>query len=401
MMSDDGLASVPPSLRGFIQDPNSNLSASNPNNPNNPNPNNPNSNAANKRKRNLPGTPGKKDSFITHRAFCDALAEESARFTTVPPPNLNFRNELFNGGLSNLAAGNPQFPGGLIDPLGSTTHHHQLNLNGQKPRLPLWLDNANPGVGNNNNSNNAFLASSSSSLPDLVQMNTPTSILGLSSQNQWGSFPSPNNPSPSGLQRVLKEEEENRGDLSNSISSLYYNSNQSQHHEAGATPAPMSATALLQKAAQMGSTRSNPSLFGTTGFGLMSSSLSSLSSFNSMNNNQQTRNDQHQIQNFGSVTSSSTVTTTNPGDGLLLGNMNTNSLMGNVRNNPAAPNAKSGGNNNGIDQGGGEGSLTRDFLGVGGNHDHHQIQNRPFLQQSELVKFASSMSNSAMEFANH
>nr|GMD04484.1 protein indeterminate-domain 9-like [Ipomoea batatas]GMD06652.1 protein indeterminate-domain 9-like [Ipomoea batatas] len=41
----------------------------------------------------------RKDSFITHRAFCDALAEESARFIT-SVPNLNFRNEL-------LSAGNP------------------------------------------------------------------------------------------------------------------------------------------------------------------------------------------------------------------------------------------------------------------------------------------------------
>uniref|UniRef100_A0A166CGK6 BIRD-IDD transcription factor fourth C2HC zinc finger domain-containing protein n=1 Tax=Daucus carota subsp. sativus TaxID=79200 RepID=A0A166CGK6_DAUCS len=40
-----------------------------------------------KKKRNLPGNPGntifasKKDSFVTHRAFCDALAEETARLS--------------------------------------------------------------------------------------------------------------------------------------------------------------------------------------------------------------------------------------------------------------------------------------------------------------------------------
>lgn len=36
----------------------------------------------------------RKDSFITHRAFCDALAEESARLTSVAAAtNLNFRND--------------------------------------------------------------------------------------------------------------------------------------------------------------------------------------------------------------------------------------------------------------------------------------------------------------------
>ncbi|MCD9638699.1 hypothetical protein HAX54_022823 [Datura stramonium] len=67
--------------------------------------------AANKKKRNLPGNPeyrcdcgtlfSRRDSFITHRAFCDALAEESSR-TIIPPPNP------------------------LLGPASSTSHH--LNL---------------------------------------------------------------------------------------------------------------------------------------------------------------------------------------------------------------------------------------------------------------------------------
>lgn len=37
----------------------------------------------------------RKDSFITHRAFCDALTEESARITSVgaASTNLNFRSD--------------------------------------------------------------------------------------------------------------------------------------------------------------------------------------------------------------------------------------------------------------------------------------------------------------------
>lgn len=38
----------------------------------------------------------RKDSFITHRAFCDALAEERARITSVAATNLNFRNDSMN-----------------------------------------------------------------------------------------------------------------------------------------------------------------------------------------------------------------------------------------------------------------------------------------------------------------
>nr|GLL24949.1 protein indeterminate-domain 9-like isoform X2 [Ipomoea trifida]GLL24950.1 protein indeterminate-domain 9-like isoform X2 [Ipomoea trifida] len=59
----------------------------------------------------------RKDNFITHRAFCDALAEESARSHVFRPP----QNELMVG----------------VDAAGN---HHQLGLDGQKPQMPLWLD---------------------------------------------------------------------------------------------------------------------------------------------------------------------------------------------------------------------------------------------------------------------
>lgn len=158
----------------------------------------------------------RKDSFITHRAFCDALTDESSKFnSTVPPATFNYRNELIdNSSLMNTPQSTgemTQFPAMLGQDLGA------FQLNGQ------FIDNT---TGTN-----------STVLSEIVQSANGTTYLSeLSSA------------------RVLKEEESDNKNIGNTTNSMYYNNETSKSR--------MSATALLQKATTMGSTMSNsPGMF--------------------------------------------------------------------------------------------------------------------------------------------
>ncbi|CAH9075187.1 unnamed protein product [Cuscuta europaea] len=353
----------------------------------------------------------RKDSFITHRAFCDALAEESARFTSVP--NLNFRNELL---------GNPHQFGSHVfrqpqnDLMVGVDTGSQLGLDGQKPRLPIWLD-ANANSHHHLGNANEFLGSSSSgggggggggglSHHELLQMTAPSSsMLGLSSPNLWFHGAS-GSASSSSLPPVLKEEDESK------MSSMFYNHLQEAALKTPPPPAHMSATALLQKAAQMGSTCSNNNnnspLFGG-GFGFGGSTISSLGSFSSRNevhhhhNHDHHRHQHHQSLNGSILSAPNNNNQGNDHHSLFFGDMDS-SPTGNGENSSSSHDpslmlqSNKGKQFNHTMPGGSsevvEGSLTRDFLGVGGN------DNRTFFQPHELDKLAST-SMPLSDFSRH
>ncbi|KAL4576573.1 hypothetical protein LXL04_012669 [Taraxacum kok-saghyz] len=301
----------------------------------------------------------RKDSFITHRAFCDALAEESVRLTSVTPNSLGLKNE---GGM-NESVMNPNFPHGFsgITQFGSGFRSDFGDQN--KPRLSLWLDNQQANSQLNNlspmdqmtmNSNLYNMSSSSAGLAD---------VFGSSSMANF------TNSSLSLTPEGVKEE---------TLASLY---SMNQTHQTEST-GPMSATALLQKAAQMGSTRSNPSIFGSS-FGLMNSSTTSNSAVSLVNNNHNNINT--------SLPQVSTAMNSNSSNSSPQASNLAHQQMIMSRNESMPPLKMMQRSFSGVDNG-----LTRDFLGMGGEGG------RPLMPQ-DLVKFASygSTMGSMRQFASN
>ncbi|CAN6693769.1 unnamed protein product [Malus baccata var. baccata] len=175
----------------------------------------------------------RRDSFITHRAFCDALAEENNKVNQMPMPH----DQL----ISSMAMNTNTSPmgGGVSEFLSYDINTNKNKLPEDLVPMPFKSMNMNiPGGGGGGGGPGMFSNTTGSLFggPRSVS-STSASSLQLSSNNN-------NNNSSSGFNYLHHQETKNGGSSLSSITGA----------------AQMSATALLQKAAKMGATASNSTI---------------------------------------------------------------------------------------------------------------------------------------------
>ncbi|XAR49580.1 hypothetical protein NMG60_11032831 [Bertholletia excelsa] len=176
----------------------------------------------------------RRDSFITHRAFCDALAEETARVTAA---------SSLNGAMANNIS---------YHFIGTTPPVPAVS---QQYLCPQIFKQVSSGDQTTDTSNRGISMANINNLQELHQMEPIVSCSNLPPSDHsliWvvgnkldGELTSTSIPSNNVKDQLF------------SVSSLF--SNQHHHSHQTAASASMSATALLQKAAQIGSTTSSAS----------------------------------------------------------------------------------------------------------------------------------------------
>ncbi|KAJ0249333.1 Protein indeterminate-domain 11 [Hirschfeldia incana] len=282
----------------------------------------------------------RRDSFITHRAFCEALAAETAREVVIPQ-NQNHQPNPILINQSTFHHQHQAQPNMIVSSTSSSSHNIINNLH---------FETNNNGTNNSNSSSNHLHSfpvkkEQQQSNDHIINYHHQSIPSWLAPQPQDLTFSNPN-PSNGG----------GRGGL----------------FSLAASPA-MSATALLQKAAQMGSTKS-PRLPSTTDFErssahhnnlttTMAAMMTSPSGFISSNNNNQVLFQGYNASGFDHHGGEEAFDDTF--SAFLRTNADTTTTVGSDK-------KKSGG-------GGGVGEgLTRDFLGL-----------RPLMSHNEILSFAS------------
>ncbi|KAK4584332.1 hypothetical protein RGQ29_022174 [Quercus rubra] len=247
----------------------------------------------------------RRDSFITHRAFCDALAEESARAQTQPVANPNSESDTKIQAVDSSpptptpapapapatapapapapALAQSQAPPAPPQPQSSGVISSVLPI--KSPELPenqTQIVEETPVTAGLNGSCSSTTSSSSNG-------STSCSVFAnlFASSTASASLQTPQTHGFSDLIRAMAARPDPPTDLArppstepislclstNHGSSIFGTAGQERRQYAPPPQPAMSATALLQKAAQMGAAATNASLL--RGFGIVSSSSSS------------------------------------------------------------------------------------------------------------------------------
>ncbi|XXG45566.1 hypothetical protein AAC387_Pa02g0620 [Persea americana] len=191
----------------------------------------------------------RRDSFITHRAFCDALAEESAKVQTTVANSTKEEEPKLKITAPVAAAASGVLP--VTEMENGTEIQHEI----QMPQISMV------GIGSSgasDGSNRSLFASLYTSPSAQSQSSTFSDLMGAMTQPDRSTTAAP--PTSTEPPSLC---------LSSNGPALFSPPDRRQF--APPQPAHMSATALLQKAAQMGAAATSSSLFRGFGLGLSSS----------------------------------------------------------------------------------------------------------------------------------